>query len=346
MRQHNPGLVIILLVYSLNGNCLRITLMTKLSYCGRISNNNCAILIVEGKQMKSIYLFFFIPVYTFSQNPENLFPYHVGDIWQYKNDWGHYWTRTVVKDSVDSDSSHHIFFENTMWDNYRFTDHYIADTLNQVWGYIYDSLLFLHYKLEADSGDIYYSGSIDDRDTYAIVKDVGTGYFFSKERLYKEYVFFESLNPENYPDGALEYSNAILVDSIGWAYSWYEVDAYDILQGCIINGKQYGTITDIADHSSGEIPVNCKLLPAYPNPFNSTVNIPVVIHNPEKITLSIYNILGQTIVKLHSGVSTAGKSIIRWDGTDDLGSVCPSGVYIIQLTTPEQTISQKIVLLK
>lgn len=296
--------------------------------------------------MKLMYLFFIIPVFAFSQNPENLFPYHVGDIWQYKDDWGHYWTRTVVKDSVDSVSSHHIFFENIRRNNYRFTEHYIADTLNQVWGYIYDSLLFLHYKLEADSGDIYFSGSIEDRDTYAIVKDVGTGYFFGKGRLYKEYVFFESKYPENYPVGALEYSNAILVDSIGWVYSWYEVDAYDILQGCIINGKQYGTITDIADHRSGELPVNCRLLPAYPNPFNSTVNIPVSVRNPEKINLIIYNILGQTIVELQSGVLTSGTSKIRWDGTDYFGSVCPSGVYIIQLQTSEQTFSQKILFLK
>jgi hypothetical protein len=103
-------------------------------------------------------MFIFIPVFTFSQNPANLFPYHVGDIWQYKDDWGEYWTITVVKDSVDSVSSHHIFFEHTP-DYYIRSDHYVIDTLNQVWGYVYDSLLFLYYKLEADSGEIYYSGS-------------------------------------------------------------------------------------------------------------------------------------------------------------------------------------------
>ncbi|MBN1408897.1 MAG: hypothetical protein JW956_13955, partial [Calditrichaceae bacterium] len=188
--------------------------------------------------MKSIYLLFFIPVFAFSQNPANLFPYHVGDVWQYKDDWGRYCTKTVVKDSVDSDSSHHIFFENTLRDNYRFTEHYIADTLNQVWDYDNGDNLWLDYKLEADMGDIYYSGSIESGVFYGIVKDVGTGYFFGKERLYKEYVYFISENPENYPDDALEFSNAILVDSIGWVYSWYEVDAYDLLQGCIINGKQ------------------------------------------------------------------------------------------------------------
>jgi len=295
--------------------------------------------------MKLIRLLLFIPVFAFSQNPANLFPHHVGDVWQYKDDWGEYWTKTIVKDSVDSDSSHHLFYEHNP-DYYIRSDHYVIDTLNQVWGYDYDGNLFLYYKLEADSGEIYYSGSIEDRDSYVIVKDVGTGYFFGKERLYKEYVFFDSENPENYPDGALEGSNAILVDSIGWLYSWYEVDAFHILQGCIINGIQYGIISNIADHISTDLPINCRLLPAYPNPFNSTVNIPVLIHNPEKITLSIYNVLGQTTVELHSGVLTASTSIIRWDGKDNFGSFCPSGVYIIQLTTSEQIFSQKILLLK
>ena len=290
--------------------------------------------------MKYSIILIFIPVFLFSQNPANLFPHHVGDVWQYIDEIGNYWTRTVVKDSLDSDSSHHIFFTHKP-DYYVRSNHYIADSLNEIWGYDYDDSLWLFYKLAADSGEIYLYGSGEDRNIYAIVKDVGVDYFFGRDRFYKEFVFFESNHPENYPEDALESTNAILVDSIGWVYSWYEPDGFSALTGCIINDKQYGAIVGIKKMSSTKPPTIFSLYPNYPNPFNGITKIKYQLYLSSFIEISIYNIKGQQIAVLVSEKKQPGIYSYNWNAEGN-----NSGLYFIEMKSSGAKIIKKCVLLK
>ncbi|HBX67606.1 MAG TPA: hypothetical protein DEG32_16150 [Balneolaceae bacterium] len=84
-----------------------------------------------------------------------------------------------------------------------------------------------------------------------------------------------------------------------------------------------------------------KLHQNYPNPFNPTTNISYELKNAVDVTLSVYNVLGQKVVTLVSGMKTAGSHSATFDA-----SGLSSGVYFYQLRAGEVTFTQKMLLSK
>ncbi|HSR17130.1 MAG TPA: T9SS type A sorting domain-containing protein, partial [Ignavibacteriaceae bacterium] len=91
-------------------------------------------------------------------------------------------------------------------------------------------------------------------------------------------------------------------------------------------------------------------LSAYPNPFNSQINLNVKLpasFSGENITFRIYDILGQ-IVKTFEPDLSAGRKEYRftWNGVSDNGVYVSSGNYFFIVTTPEKIFTKKLLLLK
>ncbi|TKJ41202.1 hypothetical protein CEE37_05930 [candidate division LCP-89 bacterium B3_LCP] len=78
-----------------------------------------------------------------------------------------------------------------------------------------------------------------------------------------------------------------------------------------------------------------------PNPANPVTWISFTLPSPQEATLAVYNILGAKVTTLTSGLQTPGTHSYIWDAAD-----YSSGVYIIQLETPQQTSSNRITVLK
>ena len=91
-------------------------------------------------------------------------------------------------------------------------------------------------------------------------------------------------------------------------------------------------------------------LEAFPNPFNSSVNIK--FHIPaetdiKQFDLAIYNILGQRVRKLDlSNSADYSNGIIHWSGLNDAGTSVSSGVYFVLLKGPEVHKSLKLILMR
>ncbi|MCH8961227.1 MAG: hypothetical protein IH820_07845 [Bacteroidetes bacterium] len=49
------------------------------------------------------------------------------------------------------------------------------------------------------------------------------------------------------------------------------------------------------------------------------------------MNLSIYNVLGQRVTTLVSGLQAPQSYTVRWNGRDDSGSLVPSGLYLYRL---------------
>lgn len=94
------------------------------------------------------------------------------------------------------------------------------------------------------------------------------------------------------------------------------------------------------------IPFTFSLQQNYPNPFNPTTSISFALPEAGMVNLSVYNGLGQQIKTIRSEHMPAGRYQVTWDGTDSHGSSVPSGIYIYQLSSGEQTLSNKMVLMK
>lgn len=79
----------------------------------------------------------------------------------------------------------------------------------------------------------------------------------------------------------------------------------------------------------------------YPNPFNPTTVIEFVLPKPDRVTLKVYNALGQEVATLVDGMKGAGIHTTKFDG-----SSLASGLYIYQLKTSDFTSTQKMLLVK
>ncbi|MBW6514889.1 MAG: T9SS type A sorting domain-containing protein [Candidatus Syntrophosphaera sp.] len=92
-------------------------------------------------------------------------------------------------------------------------------------------------------------------------------------------------------------------------------------------------------------PVTSSIKNAYPNPFkaNSNTNIEVSIKEGETGSVTIYNVLGQ-VVKTFS--VPYGTHTINWNGQDNRGNTCGSGIYFYSLNTPSINQTKKLVIVK
>ncbi|NUM80652.1 T9SS type A sorting domain-containing protein, partial [bacterium] len=94
------------------------------------------------------------------------------------------------------------------------------------------------------------------------------------------------------------------------------------------------------------IPKEFGLEQNYPNPFNPTTTIRYNLKENTKVTLTIYNTLGQVVKALVDKEETAGIKNISWDGKDEHGKQVASGVYIYKLKTGNLVFSRKMIFLK
>ncbi len=84
----------------------------------------------------------------------------------------------------------------------------------------------------------------------------------------------------------------------------------------------------------------------YPNPFNHSTFFELLLHQEEKIKITIYNHRGETVRMLWDHSLSTGKHTFRWDGTNEKGVVLPSGVYVAQVMGDRTKGSLKMLLLK
>jgi hypothetical protein len=107
-----------------------------------------------------------------------------------------------------------------------------------------------------------------------------------------------------------------------------------------------GGVLATGDDLNETIPNQFVLHSNYPNPFNPTTKIRYSISSASEVSLSIYNIRGELVNKLTSGLHQPGTHSINWNGQNSLGEKVSTGVYIYSLSTPNGVLNKRLVLLK
>ncbi len=82
----------------------------------------------------------------------------------------------------------------------------------------------------------------------------------------------------------------------------------------------------------GGLPKEFALSQNYPNPFNPTTNIKYALPVDSKVTMEIYNVIGQRVRTLVSDNQPAGYHAIEWNSTGTSGQQLGSGVYFLHLS--------------
>ncbi len=113
--------------------------------------------------------------------------------------------------------------------------------------------------------------------------------------------------------------------------------------GSIDNSWDGRVIWEIAEEIPVElIPTEFRVSGAYPNPFNPSTSITVILPRSADLKVEVFNIVGQQVAVLADGQFTAGLHQLTFNAEGQA-----SGLYLIRATTKDQAaIVQKAMLLK
>ena len=105
-----------------------------------------------------------------------------------------------------------------------------------------------------------------------------------------------------------------------------------------------GVVT--ADVEKDITPYSYKLYQNFPNPFNPSTRIRFEIAERQQVDVVIYDIRGFKVRTLSKKTFDPGFHVINWDGTDDLGQLVSSGVYMYRVKAGDFIDHKKMTLVR
>jgi hypothetical protein len=86
---------------------------------------------------------------------------------------------------------------------------------------------------------------------------------------------------------------------------------------------------------------------AYPNPFNPATEVAYSVREGGPVTIEVFNVAGRVVrTLLRAELEAGAEGSVIWDGLDDRGERCASGVYFCRMVTPDFAETRKLVMLK
>jgi len=123
----------------------------------------------------------------------------------------------------------------------------------------------------------------------------------------------------------------------------------------LVDDFENATVTAVGsgDHGPAAVPQAFKLYQNFPNPLSGGINkgmtaIRFDLPGPaaERVELSIFNVTGQLVRRLVSGVRKPGAYNIAWDGKDENGRQVPSGTYWYRLEAGKRVESKQLTIVR
>jgi hypothetical protein len=129
-----------------------------------------------------------------------------------------------------------------------------------------------------------------------------------------------------------------------WGSEWADntFDRYFMYRGIYLSPQ----LATGASEPKGELPKTYALMQNYPNPFNPETQIRYQIPQSQRVTLKVYNLLGEEVATLVDGIQNAGEHMVRWNGRSASGTAVASGVYFCRMQAGSFSDVRKLALLK
>jgi hypothetical protein len=151
--------------------------------------------------------------------------------------------------------------------------------------------------------------------------------------------FIVVLKDEVSVDHSRDLSSSFEVTDVTHATHTYDAGANLVTRACE-SGWVYGTDRDIFA-LNGTLPEEFELSQNYPNPFNPTTEIVFSLPTETHVRLEVFNVLGQSVDVLVDRSYSPGTHMVTWNAGGQ-----SSGVYFYRITTDEQSMTRKMLLLK
>lgn len=107
-----------------------------------------------------------------------------------------------------------------------------------------------------------------------------------------------------------------------------------------------GSCTYLAVNDEIEEIVQFKLANNYPNPFNPSTNIEFSLTERTFVTITIYDLVGNTIKILANELMEPGFKTVKWDSRDNNDGLVSSGIYFYSLRVGQHSQTKKMMLLR
>jgi len=93
------------------------------------------------------------------------------------------------------------------------------------------------------------------------------------------------------------------------------------------------------------VPVVAQLS-VFPNPFNQRAVISFNLRRAQKVTVAVFDVRGQRIKQIYSGVLPGGKQRLFWNGRNAAGATVGSGLYLCSVRAQGNVFFHKLLLIK
>jgi hypothetical protein len=258
-----------------------------------------------------------------------------GAFWPTMQEEQHYYfkTRLIDLDSGTTRSDYNIT---------RFTtigpvvlDHYVnlsADTLINPGDVMPIKLVLRNEGKAATASNIYIDGGVLD----TVVTDVSTS----------------NNSFADIPPGSAVTSNGVFVIRFANNFEggreitfWVDIysDGYSFWSDTF---SVYIYPTHISSKENGNLPEQFYLGQNYPNPFNSQTTIDYQLPEPGHVIITIYNAIGQKIIKLLDENKETGNHNVIWNGCDSNEKSVTSGIYFYKIEMSRKVTNQLVAVKK
>jgi len=93
-------------------------------------------------------------------------------------------------------------------------------------------------------------------------------------------------------------------------------------------------------------PSETRIVGSYPNPFNPSTTIRYALNGDARVSVKIYNTLGQLVRTIVDADQSEGYHEAVWDGRNESGSSVSSGIYVYRLVAGEFAQTRRVLLMK
>jgi hypothetical protein len=129
-----------------------------------------------------------------------------------------------------------------------------------------------------------------------------------------------------------------------WGTQWVDAnfEKYYMYRDVVLSDLTVG----VKDEKPSTVAHDFQLEQNFPNPFNPTTTIQYNLPNATKVTIEVFNILGDKVATLVNEKQLAGTYSIEWDGKDASGRSVGSDIYFYKISTKDFSATKKMLLMK
>jgi len=286
--------------------------------------------------MRNIIFFFLLfTSVNICQNLSGYYPLEIGNMWEYWDPYDSLFLsrKTIIGDTVMPNGISYkivkVVYTNPDFPHYGYQkqDGAVVYQYGEEW--LGNERIL--YDFSKTAGDTIWLYPYSESDTI-FCKITFDYYEYFENKLLRHTDFFTKSTGSSY------YDIDRVVDSIGLIFEQYEPGIQYFLRGAVINGKQYGIITDVKNEIVN--PATFILKQNYPNPFNSETRIKFSVPKQGYVSLKVYDILGRLVKILMDNEIEAGWHQVFFNAENLSG-----GVYFYTLQTNGSNETKKMIFL-